>query len=634
VNVDLNTAFISKSKQIHGDKYNYDKVEYKNSHTKVTITCTVHGDFEQKPYSHLQGHGCSKCMVSNNTYTTETFVEKANQVHSNKYDYTKTKYINSKSKVTITCPVHGDFLQKANTHTSGHGCPKCSPNYLKDTNTFITNANKIHRLKYDYSKTKYTDATSEIIVTCKKHGEFSQVATTHLRGHGCPVCKSEKISSLFKDTTESFIEKAKEVHGDKYDYSKVVYLNSNTPVDIICKTHDVFKQKPNIHLTGAGCQICSIESRSINNKLDINTFIEKANKIHNGKYNYTKVEYKNNHTKITITCPKHGDFEQIPSVHLKKSGCPYCSYNKKLTTESFIEKAKEVHGDKYDYSKVNYVNTITKVTITCPKHTDFTQSPDKHLQNRGCPKCGRERMSSSLSLSTEQFIKKAKKKHGDRYDYSQANYINGRTDVTIICKEHGVFSQNAANHINGSNCPKCEGKALVSTEDFINRSNIIHNNFYDYTLVNLKNTKDKVTIICPKHGKFKQIPNNHLNSAGCPVCKASKGEKSIKNILDKYKIKYELQYSIPEIVSKLKYDFYLPEYRLLIEFHGKQHYEYIPFFHRNGEDDFLVQKNRDDIIKHNAKFYKYNYLEFNYKQLKDTTKEEFEELVINSIKKV
>ena len=117
------------------------------------------------------------------------------------------------------------------------------------------------------------------------------------------------------------------------------------------------------------------------------------------------------------------------------------------------------------------------------------------------------------------------------------------------------------------------------------------------------------------------------------MCNTSKGELAIKEILEKNNIKYVQEYRIPEIVNKLYYDFFLPDFNILIEFHGKQHYEFIPYFHRNGEDDFLKQKNRDDIIRYNAKHYKYRYLEFNYKQLKKLSTEEFEAFVINLIKR-
>jgi len=185
-------------------------------------------------------------------------------------------------------------------------------------------------------------------------------------------------------TTEQFIEKAKTIHGDTYDYSLVEYKNNYTKVKIICPIHDIFEQRPNSHLNGNGCPECSGTK-----KLNTEEFIEKAKAIHGDKYDYSLVEYKNNSTKVKIICPEHGVFEQIPSSHLKGSGCSKCSGTKKLTTEQFIEKAKAIHSDKYDYSLVKYKNNYTKVKIICPVHGTFKQRSGNHLYGQGCPECGR-----------------------------------------------------------------------------------------------------------------------------------------------------------------------------------------------------------------------------------------------------
>lgn len=187
-----------------------------------------------------------------------------------------------------------------------------------------------------------------------------------------------------KLTNNEFIEKAKEIHGETYDYSLVDYVNSRTNVKIVCPTHGEFNQKPNNHLTGAGCQKCYHESKL----LDKHSFINKAKQIHGNKYDYSKTEYLNSKSKVTIICPIHGDFEQKASGHLSGKGCVKCFNENKLSnTSEFINKTKIVHGDKYDYSKTNYINDRTKVIITCPVHGDFTQKPSNHLQGQGCPKC-------------------------------------------------------------------------------------------------------------------------------------------------------------------------------------------------------------------------------------------------------
>ena len=187
-----------------------------------------------------------------------------------------------------------------------------------------------------------------------------------------------------------------------------------------------------------------------NNKT--NNFISKAIKIHKDRYDYSKVNYINAKTKINIICKAHGEFEQTPSNHLSKYNCQKCAKNFKLDTLEFIEKAKEIHKDIYDYSKVNYINADTKIIIICKIHGEFTQQPDFHLNRKcGCPKCFNK-------SDTLQFIEKAKKIHGNKYDYSKVEYINNRIHVIIICKKHQEFTQKPFVHLSNHGCPSCINK--------------------------------------------------------------------------------------------------------------------------------------------------------------------------------
>jgi len=376
-------------------------------------------------------------------------------------------------------------------------------------------------------------------------------------------------------------------------------------------------------------------------KLVTEIFIEKAKKVHGDKYDYSKVNYTGGHNKVTIICPIHGEFEQTPANHLQGKGCYKCrnNYIKKIkihSVDQFIEKARKVHGDRYDYSKVVYVNSNTKVTIICPIHGEFEQVAKLHLEGYGCKVCGNDFGSIKRTLTTEEFIEKAKKVHGDKYDYSKLVYIDRWTKVKIICPIHGEFKQAPYAHLNGSGCRKCGTEITINlkrsnTQKFIERAKAIHGDKYDYSKAVYVNNRVKVIIVCPIHGEFEQAPNNHIEGQGCPICNASKGELAIKDILNECGIKYVQQYIIPNLVCFLRYDFYLPELNTLIEFHGIQHYKYIPFFHRNGEDDFLKQKNRDDIVRSNARQFKYRYLEFNYTQLKYMTKDKFKNLIIEKL---
>jgi len=185
-------------------------------------------------------------------------------------------------------------------------------------------------------------------------------------------------------------------------------------------------------------------------------FIKKAVAVHGDKYDYSKVDYVNNKTKVCIVCPKHGEFWQIPFCHTsRKNGCLCCANKQKSTKEDFVKKAFSVHGDKYDYSKVDYVNSGTKVTITCPKHGEFLQTPQNHLSGRGCPKCANELRNSGRVLKFNEFVKRANEIHGSKYDYVKQEIKNQKDKITIICPIHGEFTQEIDNHLHGHGCSKC-----------------------------------------------------------------------------------------------------------------------------------------------------------------------------------
>lgn len=183
--------------------------------------------------------------------------------------------------------------------------------------------------------------------------------------------------------TDEFIRKANIVHNNRYTYENAVYINANTKIIITCKEHGDFEQRPTNHLQGRGCRKCSNVHR-----YSTDEFIVQAKKKHNEIYTYDCTVYISSHTPVTITCITHGNFEQRPSSHLRGVGCSKCRNDKfRMKLPEFILKASELHGDAYDYSKVDYVDGITKVVIVCPVHGDFRQTPRVHLTNHGCPQC-------------------------------------------------------------------------------------------------------------------------------------------------------------------------------------------------------------------------------------------------------
>jgi len=382
-----------------------------------------------------------------------------------------------------------------------------------------------------------------------------------------------------KLNTLEFINKSIKIHGDKYDYSLVNYINNRTKIIIKCKKHGDFLQRPSSHLQNSGCLNCAKDKLKINLSSTTEEFIIKSNNIHKYRYDYTKVSYINNITKIIIICNKHGEFLQTPAVHLSGNGCSICSNVKKMDKYAFIEKAYKIHGNLYNYSLVEYINNITKIIIICHIHGEFKQTPSNHLRSRGCLNCSR----NNLKLTLITFIKKANKLHKNKYDYSKVNYINYETKIIIVCKIHGEFLQTPHSHLNGSNCNACSGKMKLDTKLFIKRAGNLHYNLYDYSLVNYINCNSKIKIICKKHGIFTQIPLNHIHKkSGCPKCSNigySKPQIQWLEFLEKY---YNIniqhmgnsnqEYKIKN--TKWKADGYCKETNTIFEYHGN-------YFHGN-----------------------------------------------------
>ena len=293
------------------------------------------------------------------------------------------------------------------------------------TEDFITKAKEVHGDKYDYSNVEYVNTNVKVCIICPEHGEFCQSPHGHLRGRGCPKCGANKRYKSRTSTTEIFIEKAIKIHGDKYDYSKINYINNHTKVCIVCPEHGEFWQTPGSHTNiGNGCPLCGNKNGSEKRLKSINIFIKQAKEIHGDKYDYSKVEYSGNHEKVIIICPEHGEFLQSPDKHLQGHGCPKCAGNIKLTTEDFLKKAKKVHGDKYDYSKVDYKTSIIPVCIICPKHGEFLQKPNKHLCGCGCPKCGISKSTSKMELGIKSFLEDNNIKYIPQHSFDWLKYEN------------------------------------------------------------------------------------------------------------------------------------------------------------------------------------------------------------------
>jgi len=273
---------------------------------------------------------------------------------------------------------------------------------------------------------------------------------------------------------------------------------------------------------------------------------------------------------------------------------------KKINNEIFIEKANLKHKNKYNYSSVNYINCKIKINIICLQHGVFKQTPDSHLSGHGCPICAINNNKIKFLKLREDFIKKSLIVHKSKYDYSLCIYEGTFKKIEIICKKHGVFKQTPDSHLRGRGCPKCVNRATTILE-FIDRANIVHNYTYNYENSIYINPTTKIDIICKKHGLFKQTPNSHLNGSGCPICKLSKGENKINNFLKLNNISFINQKKFKDCknIYPLPFDFYLPDYNLLIEYDGDHHIKPVNFFGISNDKALIGFNNtiKNDLIK-------------------------------------
>jgi len=315
------------------------------------------------------------------------------------------------------------------------------------TERFIEKAKEVHGELYDYSLAEYKGAFVKVKIGCPEHGVWEQMATNHLSGYGCPN-RSHGSGTRVNTTKESFIVRAKLVHKDYYDYSIVNYKGSQEKVKIICPEHGVFEQKATRHIQGSGCPDYSHKKFD---KLSKEEFLQRAQLVHGEKYDYSLVSVNSSQDKLEIICKEHGIFVQLINDHTDGHGCAKCSNVYRRTTEEFIQYAIAIHGNKYSYGLVIFINNKSYVIIECPTHGKFNQAPSDHLSGRGCMACGIE----NKKYTTEEFIGKAKLKHHNKYDYSLVDYKSNKYKVKIICPEHGMWEQLPSNHLFGHACPKC-----------------------------------------------------------------------------------------------------------------------------------------------------------------------------------
>lgn len=410
----------------------------------------------------------------------------------------------------------------------------------------INRIKNVHGDNFDLSKVVYVNSKTKILIGCRNHKDTFWYETSPgplFKGVGCPKCGVKKIWKTRKRvTTSEFIDKSLNKHGDRYDYSKSRYKSAKEKVIVICKIHGEYTITPNNHLNGKGCPKCGLIKSKKTRLKGLDYFITKSRLIHGDKYNYDHVEYVNDRHKVKIICPIHGEFHQSLGGHCSGRGCIECGHEyrskyhpRKLTLEVVINRCKEIWGDLYDLSQiVDYKNTSSKVKIICTKHGEFSTTINQLLQGHGCYECGLDRISDSQRIDFEEFLEMKKDVWGDTYQVKKDDYKSYQS-FRVYCKTHDFY--------------------------------------------------------------WETIGSNFLKGHGCRHCgiTVSKGETRIEEILKDKKIKFLEQHKFVGMEYKrvLRCDFYLPEYNLVIEYNGRQHYESIDFF--GGIEGLRETRKRDRL---------------------------------------
>ena len=380
-----------------------------------------------------------------------------------------------------------------------------------------------------------------------------------------------------------------------YDLPIEPYKNARTKINFRCKQGHIYKQSPSKHLyDGRGCPQCYKDK----NYLTLDKIVNICKK-NNYDIPIDGQKYKNNNTMLTFKCNSGHTYIQRVSKHLSGHGCPKCKGGVSISN---IMYKKLCESNNQDLPIDDYRNSKTKIRYKCSMGHIYIQSPSSHLQGQGCPICFGNKKKTS-----EEYYNECKELG---LDLPIGDYINAKVKIYHKCKQGHVYKQTPSDHLQGQGCPKCKGSKKKTLKQYYDECK---ERELDLPIENYVNAKTKIKHVCSRCGNiYKQTPYNHLQGYGCPTCSQSHGEKFIRNYLDKYSINYIPQKKFNDLKDKtyLSYDFYLPDYNILIEYQGKQHYEECTYF--GGKDTFEKQQLHDKLKREYAKNNGYKLLELHY----------------------
>lgn len=357
--------------------------------------------------------------------------------------------------------------------------------------------------RYDYSTVVYANSQSPVEIHCIRHNKtFKQNACDHWLGkQGCKECKNDNKRVLYASNNKDFVKKSIEIHGSKYNYDKVSYVNARTNVIITCPLHGDFDQTPDVHHRGSGCNKCGDERGASKNALPFYDFQKRGKLVHLSKFEYDAGSYFSSSRKTKITCPLHGEFFQLPSSHIRGAGCKYCAVEAFTLAQTIREEKrvrdtiKKIYGNKYHIIsfllKTNKQNKKRRwFRVKCNEHGEF-EMPCASLLSRGgigCVPCKNEKIGNTNRSSLNEFLAKASSIHDGFYDYSNVNYQKAKEYVTITCPNHGDFKQTPDAHLTGRGCKKCANENLTGR---LQEDTFPADHPYGIYLIELQNVKTK-----------------------------------------------------------------------------------------------------------------------------------------------
>ena len=376
-------------------------------------------------------------------------------------------------------------------------------------------------------------------------------------------------------TQDQFLERMKNIH-PQYDFSQFKYLGNAVKSTVLCSRHGAFEAHPNSLSNGQGCRACGVERSAKSRTITFPEFVEKARSVHGDAYDYTHLseDWVQATKKAKIYCNTHGEFfEQRPDLHLRGRGCPKCGRLRigvalLDSQDEFVAKCLNVHGKTYDLSKVTYSGSMNPVEVICRIHGSFFPRAGNFINRQsGCPSCANAAVGLMSRKPEHSYLARGVKAHAGKYAYGKVIYENGKSYITVICKEHGKFRQLADDHLKGIGCQKC-ATPVHDQLSFVAEATKVHGGKYSYEKAVYVNATEKVTITCPNHGEFNQGPSYHVNSGqGCPACArtlTSKGQTEVSDILKEH-VSVIDNFRLP---SGKHIDVYVPSLKIGVEYHG------------------------------------------------------------------